>query len=160
MSGCNHLGGLNMYHYTMCGLENVYLKNGYEQKDTPSGKVVSIHDLEGLHKAIGKGLAAKDSELTAKEFKFLRGELDLSQRALGMLMEKSDQIIAKYEKGEQAIPRLVDKSIRDLYMESIDEGPIANLLQKLAQLDRKNRELTFELEETESGWLFDRRVAC
>ncbi|MBS54988.1 MAG: transcriptional regulator [Oceanospirillaceae bacterium] len=149
-----------MYHYTMCGLENVYLKNGYEQKETPSGKVVSIHDLDGLHKAIGKGLATKDSELTAKEFKFLRGELDLSQRTLGMLMEKSDQIIAKYEKGEQAIPRLVDKSIRDLYMESIGEGPIANLLQKLAQLDRKNRELTLELEETESGWLFDHSVAC
>ncbi len=142
-----------MYHYTACGLDNIYLKNGYEQKTTPSGNAIAIHDLDGLHKAISKGLANKEASLTPKEFRFLRIELDLSQKALGMLFDKSDQIVAKWEKGETRIPLLADKAIRDLYMESIGEGPVANLLQRLAQLDRKDRELTLELEETSKGWL-------
>ncbi len=149
-----------MYHYTACGLENVYLKNGYDEKVTPSGNTVAIHNLEGLHKAIAKGLVLKEGELTAREFKFLRGELDLSQRALGILMEKTDQMIAKYEKAETPIPRLADKAIRDLYMESIGEGHVAHLLNKLAQLDRKNRELRLQLEETENGWLSELSIAC
>jgi len=53
-----------MYHYKACGLDNVYLKNGYEEKNTPSGKSIAIHDIDGLHKAIGKGIANKEAALT------------------------------------------------------------------------------------------------
>ena len=148
-----------MYHYKACGLDNVYLKNGYEEKNTPSGKSIAIHDIDGLHKAIDKGIANKEAALTPQEFRFLRGELDLSQKALGMLLDRTDQMVAKWEKGETKILVLADKAIRDLYMESIGEGPISNLLQRLAQLDRKNRELTLQLEETATGWLSESSAA-
>jgi len=148
-----------MYHYKACGLDNVYLKNGYEEKNTPSGKSIAIHDIDGLHKAIGKGIANKEAALTPQEFRFLRGELDLSQKALVMLLDRTDQMVAKWEKGETKILVLADKAIRDLYMESIGEGPISNLLQRLAQLDRKNRELTLQLEETATGWLSESSAA-
>jgi hypothetical protein len=67
-------------------------------------------------------------------------------------MDKSDQSIAKWEKGEQAIPRLADKAIRDLYMESIGEGVVAGLLTQMAQLDREVHELNLQLEEVEGRW--------
>jgi putative transcriptional regulator len=104
-----------MYHYSACGLDNIYLKNGYQQKETPSGATTAIHDMDGLHKAIAKGLVAKEACLTPKEFRFLRGELDLSQKMLGVLFDKTDQMIAKWEKAETKIPLLADKAIRDLY---------------------------------------------
>lgn len=149
-----------MYHYTACGLDNIYLKNGYVKTDSPSGTGISIHDMDGLHRVIAKGLAEMVAPLQPKEFRFIRLELDLSQKGLGKLLGKTDQSVAKWEKGEQPIPVLADKAIRDLYMESIGEGAIAGLLEKLADLDRQIHELTLRLEETDNGWDLEIRTAA
>ncbi|EXJ12950.1 MULTISPECIES: helix-turn-helix domain-containing protein [Nitrincola] len=141
-----------MYHYKACGLNNIHLANGYTVTDTAHGTGVAIHDIDGLHRVIAKSLVSKEGLLTGREFRFLRVELDLSQKALGGLMDKTDQAIAKWEKGEQKIHVLADKALRDLYMESINEEPIAGLLSKLANLDRQIHELEIDLEETDQGW--------
>jgi len=36
-----------MYHYTDAGLKNVWLTNGYQQQNTPYGRVVAVQDVEG-----------------------------------------------------------------------------------------------------------------
>ncbi|MCO4320810.1 helix-turn-helix domain-containing protein [Aliidiomarina quisquiliarum] len=141
-----------MYHYTASGLDNVFLKNGYSIKETPSGQTTSIKNIDGLHKIIARDLVTHEYPLTGKEFCFLRIELNLSQKALGTLFEKSDQAIALWEKGTSKIPALADKAIRDLYMESIGESHIANLLERFSQVDRRVCELELRLEETENGW--------
>lgn len=141
-----------MYHFTECGLDNIYLRNGFDEVETAEGRAVGIHALEQLHRVIAEGIVNKAGFLTGKELRFLRIELDLSQKALGDLMGKSDQMVAKWEKGESAIPILADKAVRDLYMESIGKGAIAGLLKELSQLDRQYHELKYELEETREGW--------
>ncbi len=150
--GRYNLGGLGMYHYKGCGLNNVYLRNGYVEKETPSGKAVSIRDIDGLHKAIARDLVLNEYPLTGREFRFLRIELDLSQKALGALFEKTDQVIANWEKGKTNIPVLADKAIRDLYMENIGESPVTRLLERFSQIDRRVCELKLQLEETPNGW--------
>jgi len=149
-----------MYHYKACGLESVFLINGYTETDSPSGKGIAIHDLDGLHKVIAKGIAKKDFSITPKEFKFLRIELDLSQKGLGKLLGKTDQMIAKWEKGNSEIPVLADKAIRDLYMDSIGEDQVAGVLQRLADLDRHFHELVLKLEEKSEGWDVRLDEAC
>lgn len=144
-----------MYHYTACGLDGIYLKNGYTRTDSPSGTGIAIHDIDGLHKAIAWELINKAAPLAPAEFRFLRLEMDLSQRVLGKWMDKSDQIIAKWEKGTQAIPVLADKAIRDMYADAMNEHPTPGLLQRLAELDREIHALTIALEETEAGWEAD-----
>ncbi len=141
-----------MYQYTTCGLDNVWLKNGFEIHKCGDGEGISIHNLDGLHKAISLEIIQSPQPLTGREFRFLRIELDLSQKAVGDLMEKTDQSIAKWEKGNHPIPRLADKAIRDLYMESIGEGVIAGLLSQMAQLDREVHEVSLQLEEIGGEW--------
>lgn len=148
-----------MYHYKACGLDNIRLANGYVINETASGKGVSIRDLDGLHMAIAKNLVEKKARLSPKEFRFLRIELDLSQKVLGMTMDKTDQSIAKWEKGTQDIPLLADVAIRNLYMESIGNGPVAGILSKLAQLDREIHEMELELEAADEGW-HQKKEAC
>lgn len=143
-----------MYQFKECGLDNIYLKNGYKYFDTPEGRGVSIHDLDNLHKTIAEGIAKKKAPISGKEFRFLRVELDLSQKALGHLIGKTDQMIAKWEKGEAQLPVLADKAIRDLYLESIGQGPLAGILRELSELDRQYHERKLELEETQDGWKF------
>ena len=141
-----------MFHYTASGLDNIWLKNGYQLHTIGDGTGFSIRDLDNLHKAIAIGIVEKSAPMIGKEFRFLRIELDLSQKAIGDLMDKSDQMIAKWEKGDHEIPVLADAAMRNLYMESIGSSPISGLLNKLKDLDREIHELKLELEETQDGW--------
>jgi len=58
-----------MYHYTECGLDNVWLANGYRQR----GDAVSIENSEGLHEAI-LHLLAKWVKYSAEPFVFTKGQ--------------------------------------------------------------------------------------
>ncbi len=144
-----------MYHYTSCGLDNIYLKNGYATSDGAEGKGVAIHDMDALHRVIAKGIVDQSAPISGKEFRFLRIELDLSQKAVGDLMDKTDQMIANWEKGNNSIPVLADKAIRDIYMDSIGESHIADFLTKLKDLDRQIHKIKFQFSETEDGWQLD-----
>ena len=44
-------------HYKMCGLDNIYLRNGYNLEQTDYGEAVSVRDADELHSAIGVYLA-------------------------------------------------------------------------------------------------------
>ena len=63
------------YHYTQCGLDNVWLENGYSRKTTSYGTAVSVEDVDGLHKLLASKLVEKTSALAGKEFRFLRVQL-------------------------------------------------------------------------------------
>ena len=73
------------HHYLESGLDNILLLNGFEVRPTPYGEAVFIQDVDGLHRSIAKYLVEKPTNLTGKEFRFLRIELDLSQQAMGVV---------------------------------------------------------------------------
>jgi transcriptional regulator with XRE-family HTH domain len=95
-----------------------------------------------LHAAIAEVIVNKSAPLTGKEFRFLRIELDFSQKAIGDLMDYSDQQIANWEKGKGDIPVLADAAMRNFYRESVGGSMISGLLNKLKDLDRQIHELT------------------
>ncbi|WP_201779592.1 helix-turn-helix domain-containing protein [Azospirillum thiophilum] len=87
-----------MYHYTECGLPNVWLANGVKPHATPYGEAMVIENVEGLHRAIGMQLVHRKPYLTGCEFRFLRKELDLSQNALAGYFGNDAQSVALWEK--------------------------------------------------------------
>lgn len=111
------------YHYTMCGLDDVYLLNGVTEESTPYGPAVSIQDIDGLHRAIAQHLARNKKALNGKEMRFLRKQMDLTQDELSCLLSVSDQSIARWEKGEVDPPGPAELSLRTLYL-SHAEGKI------------------------------------
>jgi len=138
------------YHYTECGLRNIWLASGYKMVDTDYGTGVSIHDIEGLHRAIGESLASK-AKLTGAEFRFLRKEMDMSQKALAVLFGNSDQAVAKWEKKGQ-IPRLADRMMRLVYLEHIGGNvQIINTIERLNDTDQAEHE-RITAEESVNGW--------
>ena len=77
-----------MYHYTESGLLNVWLKNGYQEIDTPYGAAVHIENVEALHTAIAEMLIEQPF-LSGREFKFLRTLMDMTQmRKMGKLLSQ------------------------------------------------------------------------
>jgi DNA-binding transcriptional regulator YiaG len=119
------------YHYTQCGLDDVYLWSGFKIYDTPGQEGVAIDDIEGLHKAIGECLSLHAPKLNAKEFKFLRKTMDLTQAELAEQFGCDEQTIARWEKGETAINGAADRLIRLLYLEKNNKRNIT--VRKLAK---------------------------
>jgi putative transcriptional regulator len=142
-----------MHHYTECGLDNVWLINGFETLETENGQAHSVHAMNDLHKAIALSLVTRDASLTGKELRFLRVELDLSQKGLGTMLGKSEQQVANWEKGVTPLPVLVDASVRQCYSETFhNKSRLSDLLKKLNALDKHIHELQIALEETSEGW--------
>src|ERR1700730_4901525 len=44
------------YQYTQCGLDDVYILNGYKRRQTPYGSGITVENVEGLHEAIAQHL--------------------------------------------------------------------------------------------------------
>jgi DNA-binding XRE family transcriptional regulator len=102
-----------MYHYTESGLRNVWLRDGYRVLETPYGAAVQISNVEGLHQAIADHLL-KQPFLSGREFRFLRGELDMTQEQLGVYLGVSAQRVGQIEKSRRVL-RKADVWIRALY---------------------------------------------
>ena len=126
-----------MYRYTGTGLPNVFLKNGYQLHETPYGEGVSIHDIDGLHKAIGEMVVLSQKPLTGHEFRFLRTELDLSQAGLGGVLGCDEQTIARFEKGKnKKISAPAERLLRVLYSKALlGEKELAPVLRNLQEIE-------------------------
>jgi len=124
----------NTYHYTECGLDNIWLADGYEFIDLPSGKYLKIVDIEGLHLAIGRTLAESKKDLTGKDIRFLRQEMLLSQASLAKLLEVTEQTIHRWETRKSYIPKPAESLIRLLYREHIHDDAGTNIRSKLEKL--------------------------
>jgi transcriptional regulator with XRE-family HTH domain len=86
-------------HYTACGLDDVYLVNGFTREVIDGEEFVTIEDLDGLWKAIGLHLVTAKKVLAPKEIRFLRELMEFTQAELGKKMRVSDQTVARWEKG-------------------------------------------------------------
>jgi DNA-binding transcriptional regulator YiaG len=143
-----------LYHYTGAGLDNVFLENGFRKRRYGGEEVVAIEDVEGLHRAIARSLVEKPGALSGPEFRFLRIELDLSQKSLGELLGVSDQAVANWEKGVTKKPMgAADRLLRALTHERLVNraGWISRLLAKYAAMGEAGTE-TMRFLETSRGW--------
>lgn len=148
------------YHYTESGLDYVYLNNGFVIHKTAYGEGVSIHDIDGLHKVIACDIVNNRVKLSGKEVRFLRRELELSQRALGDLLDVTDQTVANWEKENVEIPKSSDVLLRAFYMErTFGRNGVSEIIEaindterKIAEIEEEIAALKVNLEEFEQGW--------
>lgn len=144
------------YHYTESGLDNVYLENGFQIHETPYGKGVSIQDTEELHRTIAEWIVALPNKLNGAELRFLRTEMDLSQRNLAAIIGGEEQNVFRWEKArKKAIPGPADRLVRSLYVEYTGgDGSLRRMCERLSELDQIEAPV-LHIRDTESGWKVD-----
>jgi DNA-binding transcriptional regulator YiaG len=148
-----------MHHYTESGLDNVFLENGYRVHKTPYGEGVSIQDTAGLNKAIGKWLISLPKPIIGAELRFLRLEMDITQRSLAGVIGTSEQTLRLWEKQRnKALPNTngdpgsADRLLRAVYSEYIGgDGTVRRMLDRLAELDQVQG-VRVHFHETNKGW--------
>jgi DNA-binding transcriptional regulator YiaG len=144
-----------MYHYTDCGLQGIWLANGFRTIRTEYGRATSIENVDGLHRAIARTLSIEKARLSGGEFRFLRNELGLTQSALAEWFGNDSQTVALWERGRKRVPQWADRLIRQLVLET--QGRNQRLIDLVASLARKHDEkagerLVFE-ERPRKGWV-------
>jgi len=142
-----------MYHYKESGLDDIFLVNGYHIHKTPYGEGVAIENTPGLHKAIGRGLIALPRPLNGAELRFLRLEMEITQRNLAALVGTTEQSLRLWErKRGKALPGSADRLVRAIYSEYIgSDGSVRRMLDRLAELDRVKVE-RMSFQQTRQGW--------
>jgi len=105
-------------HYTACGLDNVYLLNGFKRETIDGEEYVTVENLDGLWKAIGLHLVTTRKALAPKEIRFLRQHMDMTQAELGARLRVSDQTVARWEKDQCDLPGPADMMLRVLFLGS------------------------------------------
>jgi len=141
------------YHYKESGLDNVYLENGFTVHDTPYGKGVSIEDTKGLHKAIGEWLISLPKGITGAELRFIRLEMELTQKDLAGILGSTEQTVRRWEKArDKAILGPADYLLRALYCEFIGgDGNVRRMIDRLAKLDQLDH-ADARMCDTNKGW--------
>ena len=148
-----------MYQYQESGLDNVFLENGYRIHKTPYGEGVSIQDTAGLHRAIGRWLISLPKPLTGAELRFLRLEMETTQRDLAGFIGTSEQTLRIWEKNRNkalpnaaGVPGSADRMLRAIYSEYIGgDGTVRRMVDRLAQLNQVE-EVRMQFRETSKGW--------
>ena len=144
-----------MYQYKESGLDNVYLENGYRIHKTPYGEGVSILDSEGLHKVIGQGLVNIQKPLNGAELRFLRLEMDTTQKDLAAMLGTTEQTLRLWEKHRtKSLPGSSDRLLRTLYSDYIGgKGSVRRILKRLSDIREHQQPATFFREDKGKGWL-------
>jgi DNA-binding transcriptional regulator YiaG len=134
------------YRYRACGLDGMFLLNGYVIEEHDGEVHVAISDIDGLHKTIGRHLVRHRKALSPKEVRFLRNTLDLTQAELAARLGNTSQSVARWEKGECEMPGAAEKLLRAIFLVSVMTNEDLDSLKDLlsgTDLDQK--------DETRSG---------
>jgi DNA-binding transcriptional regulator YiaG len=106
--------------YRECGLDEVYLCNGYTL-DREDGEFVFVEDRKGLHQAIALHLVTNRKVFSGKEVRFIRGAMELTQRQLADHLGTTSQSLARWEKDQIEMPGTADRLLRITFLVSLVE---------------------------------------
>ena len=152
-SGAGVSNDVAPYHYKQCGLDDIYLLNGFHTHLVDDEVGVAVQDADGLHRAIALNIVRNKAVLCGKEVRFLRKLLDLTQSELALWLGYSSQQVARWEKGQGVVNSSADRLLRVIYTASLgDKGSdILDTVRELAELDAQVSERQF-FHETDEGW--------
>ena len=107
------------YHYRTCGLEGIFLLNGFTRVEHDGEEHVSITNTEGLHQAIGRHIVVNRKGLAPKDVRFLRNTMGLTQSDLALKLGTNSQSVARWEKGKCEMPGAAEKLLRVVFLVSL-----------------------------------------
>lgn len=140
------------YHFKECGLDYVYLVNGYTiEDDSDYGECITIHNAEKLHKEIAKAVLLYKPHLEAQEVRFFRSLLRLTQEQLASKLGVDRRQIIRWESGETTVTESIDGFLRIIVWEYYLDAKKAVAFFEEHKKDRAHYK-SFRLKESRKAW--------
>lgn len=113
---------MHRYHYTECGLDNVFIVCADPVRDDEGGSVIELPAIEILHLTISAGIISHEHAMSGSELRFLRSEFGLTQAELSEIVRCDKQTIGRWERGETSIDETAEVVIRQLSIQRIESS--------------------------------------
>ena len=113
---------MDKYHYTECGLDNVFINGLEPMTDADGDEVVQIPAINLLHAKIAEGIISHHGSMNGKELRFLRTEMGLTQAQLASLVHCDKQTVGRWERQETPVDGSAETVIRMLAAEKLLEN--------------------------------------
>ncbi|MBL4872796.1 MAG: transcriptional regulator [Rhodobacteraceae bacterium] len=110
---------MTQYHYTECGLQNVYINGLPTVTDDDGDEVIHIPFINELHAMIAMGIVKHAKGMSGAELRFLRSEMGYTQVELAGLVHKDKQTIGRWERSEIDIDSTSETVIRKFAIEKL-----------------------------------------
>ena len=145
-----------LYHYTASGLDNYWLSSKlYESDEYDGQKTISFSKLDQIHAAIGMHICSLNRPLEAKEVRFLRTEIGLSQADLGQALGYKDKqrVAAAEKQGAKRVALLgpADLLLRNYYLNWLGQQPLAGQAFRDKAL-QQGQSLNSSLRKEKANW--------
>ncbi len=107
------------YHYTECGLTNVFIVGAGEFWDDAGEDSATIPAIGQLHRVIAEGIVTHPAKMTGQELRFLRTEMGLTQAQLAEILKVKLLTVSRWERNETPIRDEAEMLIRILAVETL-----------------------------------------
>jgi len=119
------------YHYTECGLPNVWIQ-GAISIDDDGEETIRIPNPRGLHRLITRRLVESEGRLSGAELRFLRSEMGLTRTQLGVLLHRERLTVSRWESGRTRIDGATEALVRiyatiKLGLDAVDDAKIEEI---------------------------------
>ncbi|MBY0430115.1 MAG: hypothetical protein K2Q10_02875 [Rhodospirillales bacterium] len=143
----------DLFSYSGCGLDWVYLASGYTVHSTPYGQGVSVADAEGLHALLLREIITSPHPIRGQELRFIRSMLDLSQEGMGKIIGVRRLRVTQMESArDKAITPSADRAIRMFFaLREFKKDLADRVIELLNEIDNQSHELMF-FAPTNNGW--------
>ena len=146
----------DLFHYTQCGLDNVYLAGGVQMEETPYGEAFSVEHANELHEAIAKRIINDPRPLRGQEARFLRVMLHLSQEAMAKALGVDRATIIRWERTrDKTLSTIHDMAVRTTYgSRAAADDFMLSVIKELQDADEEAHADVYRqiFESSNEGW--------
>ena len=170
MQKCYQCGGdvqstlIEKYHYTECGLNDIYLSGIRKYVCQSCGEeFIELPRLQQLHRTLGQKLCLKKDPLTGREVAFLRKEMRKSGKEFALMLRTSAEHLSRIEHDQRRMSGALDTLVRALYTIYVCEGLVVSegALDAVAgKREDEPRSESGRIELTPADWLTENTVCC
>jgi DNA-binding transcriptional regulator YiaG len=115
--------------YEACGLDNIWLVDGFQIIEHHGEQLILPEDVEGLHRAIALHLAMFRKPLAGREIRFIRRAIDMTQAEFAHSLGVTSQTVARWEKDQVGIRSPEERLLRfTAILVASDKDRLADLL--------------------------------
>jgi len=110
---------MSRFHYTACGLDNVFIEGSREGFGIDDEGMMTISAVGLLHKVIAEGIVMHPAKMSCQELRFLRTEMGLTQAQLGKILKVRLLTVSRWERNETLVSDAAEMLVRLLAVDRL-----------------------------------------
>lgn len=111
---------MSTYHYTECGLDNVFIEGLDVVQDHGGEETIIIPAIGLLHRVIAEGIVTQGTKMSGRELRFLRSEMGYTQAKLAEILKVTLLTVGRWERDESPIKDAAEMLVRLMAVEVLE----------------------------------------